>query len=139
MWYHNYQDKLTEWYSLRQQCNTLPLAEQCEAINNWWFRMPMVNRLIEWNTVDFWPDPWELLNNSGYCDLARALGIVYTFKMLENKAWAAIEIAQVDQDNLVLVDHGKYILNWAPGEVLNIRSNPISISRSLDSNKLQSF
>lgn len=139
MWYNNYQDKLTEWYSLRQHCDTLTLEEQCKTINDWWFRMPMVNKLIEWNEVDFWPGPWELLNNSGYCDLARALGIVYTFMMLENQKHKNIEICLVDQDNLVLIDHGKYILNWAPGELLNIDSYPIDASYRINSSKLKRF
>jgi len=139
MWQSDYHDRLANWADLRKQCNTLSLPEQSIMINNWWWQAPMVNRCVRWNEVDFWPDPWELLTNSGYCDLARALGIVYTFIMLDNILYKNLEIAETDQDNLVLIDSGKYILNWAPGEMLNIDSNAINISKSINSDALRSF
>jgi hypothetical protein len=48
----------------------------------------------------------------------------------------AVEIADTDRGNLVLVQGGKYILNWEPGEVLNISSTNIAVNKSLDSSKL---
>lgn len=139
MWQVDYHGRLADWADLRKQCNTLSLPEQSIMINNWWWQAPMVNRCVRWNEVDFWPDPWELLTNSGYCDLARALGIVYTFIMLDNTLYTNLEIAETDQDNLVLIDSGKYILNWAPGEMLNINSNAINILKSINSDALRSF
>ena len=94
---------------------------------------------IRWNEQSFWPDPWELLTNLGYCDLARALGIAYTLMTVKKQNFTSLEIIETNQDNLVLVDSGKYILNWAPGTLLNIHSNPIEISRRINCSKLQSF
>lgn len=139
MWQSDYHARLADWAALRAQCNSLPLEQQLAAINTWWFRAPIVNRSIRWNEHTFWPDPWELLTNSGYCELARALGIVYTLMMLDNRQYTALEIAEVDQDNLVLVDSGKYILNWWPNEILNIHSKPLEFSQRIDSNALTSF
>jgi hypothetical protein len=139
MWQTDYHSRLADWAALRQECNHLPLQQQLATVNDWWFQAPIVNRSIRWNESAFWPDPWELLTNSGYCDLARALGIVYTLTMLESTQYKTVEIAETDQDNLVLVDSGKYILNWAPGEILNIHSKTIKVSQRIDSGALVSF
>jgi hypothetical protein len=139
MWQTDYHSRLADWAALRQLCSLFPFEQQLVTINNWWFRAPIVNCTIRWNESAFWPDPWELLTNSGYCDLARALGIVYTVMMLENSQFKKLEIAETDQDNLVLIDSGKYILNWAPGETLNIHSTDIKVSRCISSTELKSF
>ena len=139
MWQTDYHNRLADWANLRKQCNTLPLIDQLKLVNLWWGKAPIVNRAVHWNEVEFWPTPWELLTNSGYCDLAKALGIAYTLILLDKPLYQKLEIADTDQDNLVLVDSGKYILNWAPNELLNIHSNPIKVSRSIDSDALSSF
>lgn len=139
MWQSDYKDRLSDWVALRQKCEFLPLVEQLEAVNDWWYQAPIVNCTIRWNEQSFWPDPWELLTNLGYCDLARALGIAYTLMTVKKQNFTSLEIIETNQDNLVLVDSGKYILNWAPGTLLNIHSNPIEISRRINCSKLQSF
>lgn len=140
MWESLYHDRLASWCQLRQQASVLPVDQALLAINNWWFHAPMVNRSIYWDSVDDWPDPWNLLTFSGYCDLAKSLGIVYTIMLIETIDYSDLTIAEVDRDNLVLVDQGKYILNWAPGEMLNIHSTPINtVKNKIDSSKLASF
>lgn len=140
MWEESYQDRLAAWCQLRQQASVLPTDQALLLINDWWQRAPMVNRSILWTEKKNWPDPWNLLTLSGYCDLAKAMGIVYTILMVEHVDYTDLTIVQTDQDNLVLVDQGKYILNWAPGEMLNIHSTPINTVRnSIDSSELASF
>lgn len=99
----------------------------------------MVNRAVQWHEYPDWPGPWDLLTNNGYCELAKALGIMYTIMMIEQPLYTSLELVQVENDNLVLIDHGKYILNSAPGEILNIDSTSLSILRSVDSNSLINF
>ena len=139
MWKTSYEERLADWFELRHASEHLPLEQQLHLINNRWFRAPMVNRVVTWDDPSDWPNPWDLLVNSGYCELARALGIVYTLMMLENPQYTDLSIIATGNDNLVLVDRGKYILNWAPGEVLNINSTPFTVQDSINSKDLTSF
>jgi hypothetical protein len=67
-----------------------------------------------------WPDPWQLLSDNVYCDLARALGILYTISLLDRADMADAELVLTeDGDNLVQVAKEKYILNWNPDSVVN--------------------
>ena len=77
--------------------------------------------------------------NNGYCDLAKALGIVYTLLLLDRQLYTDLEIISTGQDNLVQIDSGKYILNWAPGEVLNTNSTPLTVLQRINSKDLASF
>ena len=138
MWPPTYQERLADWVRLRQEAAALEQPEQLMLINDWWFRAPIVNHLILWQNARSGPTPWHLLNNNGYCELARALGIVYTVMLVEN--YTDLKIIQTKEDNLVQVDHGKYILNWAPGEMLNTHSTPIpTVKNAIDSSELESF
>jgi hypothetical protein len=140
MWETIYQDRLAAWHQLRQQAATVPTEQALLLINDWWLQAPMVNRSIAWDDQQHWPDPWNLLTQSGYCELAKALGIVYTILMTEHVDHTSLNITQTDRDNLVLIDNGKYILNWAPGEMLNIHSTPITtVKNTIDSSDLASF
>jgi hypothetical protein len=136
MWPITFEERLQAWHDLRATAVTLPDSEKYLAINNWWFRAPMITRYLQWDKVDEWPGPWDLLSNDRWCDIARALGIVYTIMMLDPNCQHRIEIASTDRDNLVLIDQGKYILNWAPGELLNIESAQIQPIRSIPGLKL---
>ena len=72
------------------------------------------------------------MSDNIYCDLARAVGIVYTVTMLERDDILEVELADTDQGNLVLVNQGKYILNWHRGPELNIPSKQFTINQRLD-------
>jgi hypothetical protein len=139
MWKTLYQERLADWYNLRQAAAALELEDQLKLINDWWFHAPIVNRVVTWDDPGNWPTPWDLLVNNGYCELARALGIVYTLLLLDRQLYTDLEIISTGQDNLVQIDSGKYILNWAPGEVLNINSTPFTVLQRINSIDLASF
>ena len=132
MWPESYADRLRDWNLLRDQCHDVPVGQALLTINDWWFHAPVATRTIIWEHHEKWPDPWQLLANDRCCDLARGLGIVYTVIMTEHPAVADVVLTQTDHDNLVLVNRGKYILNWAQGQLLNIQSQAVQIRRQLD-------
>jgi hypothetical protein len=139
MWKTTYQERLADWVKLRQAASLLEQSEQLMLINDWWFKAPIVNHLINWEDTQVWPGPCDLLSNNGYCELARALGIVYTLMLLDKLQYTNLEIISTGQDNLVQIDSGKYILNWAPGQVLNTNSTPLTVLQRINSKDLASF
>ena len=132
MWSQDFSARLQAWANLRNQCTQSPLAQAMADIDVWWQQTPWRPYYLHWGDHDRWPGPWELLNDNVYCDLARALGIMYTVVMIERNDITAVELADTDQGNLVLVNQGKYILNWHKGDELNIPSKQFTINQRLD-------
>lgn len=132
MWPAHFEHRLRDWNKLRDRCDQSSLHDSLMDINDWWFRAPMVNRYLHWDDWARWPNPWQLLADDYYCDVARALGMLYTIKM-SSLAHVPSSLIQTDSDILVLIDQGKYIVNWCPGQVLNIDSNPVAIKKQLES------
>jgi hypothetical protein len=122
MWDPDYGYRLSAWRELRCRCEVLPLDQCLMAVNDWWWQVPTVNHYLHWDDHRCWPSPWDLLADNMFCDLARALGIMYTLMMLERSDIQEISLLNSKQDNLVQVNEGKYILNWCPTELLNIQS-----------------
>ena len=137
MWPVHFEERLASWYDLRQRNQSTTIEQALEDINNWWFQVPVVNRYLHIDDHAVWPGPWDLLADDTYCDLARALGIVYTIMMLDRDDMPKTKIIQTDDGNLVQVQDGKYILNWAPGELVNIQSTNTNTNKSLDSDSLR--
>lgn len=135
MWPTRYEDRLSQWHQLRQDNQTNDLETALLAINDWWQQCPWTPYYLHWDDLEQWPDPWDLLSDNHFCSLAKALGIVYTLHMISRSDITCTELAVngSSADNLVLINKGKYILNWEAGQLLNITSPEINIIRSIDS------
>jgi len=137
MWTLTFAGRLESWYSLRQQCHALSVESILPAINSWWFSTPWQPYYLHWDDQPAWPDPWQLLNDNVYCDLARALGILYTISLLDRADLTdATLVLTQDGHNLVVVDKSKYILNWSPDTVVNT-SQTIEIHRQLSQSQIK--
>jgi hypothetical protein len=120
MWPSTFDQRLNVWYSVRQSAKNLPLESALNQINAWWFGCPWQPYYLHWDDRDRWPDPWRLLSDNVYCELARGLGILYTISLLDREdLQSASLILTQNGHNLVLVEQTKYILNWGPDTVLN--------------------
>jgi hypothetical protein len=120
MWPANFALRLESWNDLRDRCQTLPPEQALESINTWWFDVPWRPYYLHWDDQPNWPDPWQLLSDNHYCDLARALGILYTITLLDRADLGdATLVLTTTGDNLVLVSKSKYILNWDRDTVVN--------------------
>lgn len=133
MWARDFHIRLKEWSDLRHQIVSLPADQALLAVNDWWFCCPWVPYYLHWDDCLTWPDPWSLLAENHFCDLARALGMYYTLEMSVHPDINNFELLQTNLGNLVQVEQGKYILNWSQGRLLNIASSKFYIQRRLDS------
>jgi hypothetical protein len=120
MWANTFDQRLVAWYSLRENVKSQPLFEALENINHWWFQSPWKPYYLHWDDHATWPDPWQLLSENVYCDLARGLGILYTITLLDRADMMPVDLVLTESgDNLVLVAKEKYILNWKPNSIVN--------------------
>lgn len=120
MWHTNFKDRLLEWNRLRAFVQQQNLKSALLAINRYWFKCPWSAYYLHWDDKKIWPDPWQLLNENIYCDLARGLGILYTIAFVEHPEIQSAELILTPENhNLVLVEPGKYILNWEASQLLN--------------------
>lgn len=120
MWPKNFSDRLVGWNNLRDQVAQLPLEPALQAINTWWFRSPWRPYYLHWDDQATWPDPWQLLSDDIYCDLARGLGILYTISLVDRRDFGSAVLVLTEQNhNLVIMDQEKYILNWEADSVVN--------------------
>jgi hypothetical protein len=120
MWPRSFAERLESWAILRQRCADLDPESALKEINAWWFQTPWCAYHLHWDDQADWPDPWQLLSDNIYCPVARGLGILYTIAMLDRADLQDACMIEHVSDNLVLVESGKYILNWDPDQVLNI-------------------
>lgn len=122
MWHADFADRLQDWSALRNRVSDMPIAEALDSINTWWQSTPWQSYYLHWDDFDQWPDPWELLADNVYCEVARALGIVYTINMLNRQDMNDTTMVLTgDGYNLVQVGDGKYTLNW--GNEILVNSN----------------
>jgi hypothetical protein len=130
----DYDTRLQDWYNLKQSSRELDILEKCVKIDNWWQKAPLVNRYLHTMDTDSWPDPWELLVENTYCEVARALGMCYTLYMTGVNDIEMVEAT----DNLgndvvlVLIDSAKYILNYWPDMVVNNCLQDFRINRTVN-------
>ena len=126
MWAKTFEERLQQWVRLRD-AHSLSDAEFVKAVNEWWFTAPWSPYYLHWDDRGAWPTPWQLLSDNTFCSLARGLGVIYTLA-LSGRSFAG-ELIEADADNLVLVEPGKYTLNYQPGEVVNIELPKLSDSK----------
>jgi hypothetical protein len=137
IWPVSFSARLESWNQLRNQCRDLSTQSALESINRWWFRAPWRPYYLHWDDVATWPDPWQLLSDDIYCELARGLGILYTVTLLDRADLAPAELILTEDDvNLVQVGKEKYILNWADDTVVNT-IQAVKIKRQYQQNNIK--
>jgi hypothetical protein len=117
----NFEARLRSWHDLRKSLENADLKTKCLEIDKWWQSAPLVNHHLHPFDVDNWPNPWDLINDNTYCNIARGLGMIYTLLLT---GVYDIDFCTVTDDNseefaLVLVDNAKYVLNYWPDTVLS--------------------
>jgi hypothetical protein len=123
MWNLLPNERLRWWQNFRKEISALDFQECLDKVEHLWSFAPFVNHYLTTDDLTKWPDPWELIYENTYCNLAKALGIVYTVWLSDHKTDLEIRIYK-DQNtkeiyNLVWIDKGKYVLNYQHDKVVN--------------------
>ena len=121
----NSSERMVRWKKFREKINSLSLAQACEATIDLWHSCPFCPYYLNYDNCASWPDPWQLLEENYYCDLAKCLGIVYTLYLTNHNKDATFEIRVYNDPktnynyHIAYLCDGKYVLNLIEGEVVN--------------------
>ena len=134
-----YEARLQDCFQLRTSVTSLPIEQQCITIDKWWQDAPLVTHHLHPHDIDNWPDPWELLSENTYCEVARALGMCYTLYLIGvNDIELVLARNNTAEDVvLVLVDNAKYILNYWPNTVISNTLKDFKVVDRLDIKKIK--
>lgn len=118
-------ERFSLWLSFRKNLDPLPLEEALIKTLTFWQSCPFSPYYLGYEDLSTWPDPWQLIEENCYCDLAKCLGIVYTLYLtahrdnLDPEIWVYIDKKTRQLYNLVVFQQGKYVINLIEGEVVN--------------------
>lgn len=136
MWPLFFEERLRQWHDVRTSLGSNIGADQLQTVNQWWWRAPMVNYSLHWNDVPSWPTPWELLAFDGYCNISRALGMVYTLAMASPVLRDKIAMLHGHEATLVMIKGYDYVMNWDPSAVDPIDLAEFDLIATLDCSKI---
>lgn len=116
-------ERLIKWKDFRQQLETsqTPFAD----VANFWSKAPFVNPFINPKNTSQWPDPWHLILDNHYDDLAITLGMLYTIKLTQRFMDSDFEIhtsmsgTKSSQKFFLVVDK-KHVLNYEYASAVDI-------------------
>ena len=116
-------ERLTRWRDFRKSLEDLPLEKAVQATVDFWQSCPFSPYYLDPNDPNSWPNPWTLIEENYYCDLAKALGMLYTIHFTKHQPEVELRV-YIDpetryQYNLVWIDGGKYVINLIEGDVVN--------------------
>lgn len=127
MWNLKPDERLHDWRLFRKNLGQKDLETALKETCQLWSYAPYVTHYLAPDLVDDWPEPWTLVHENYYCDLAKALGMLYTLYLSDhwNNTIDNLEIRiykntdQQDIVNTVWVNQGKYILNLVFNDIVN--------------------
>jgi len=123
MWNQLPDERLRSWQDFRNRISKKSLPEALQETQHLWSFAPYVAHYLTTDNIKEWPGPWELIYENYFCDLAKALAILYTLYLTDHCPELEIKIYQdpttKETYNLVLVEKGKYVLNYVHDEVVN--------------------
>ena len=80
------EDRISAWRQFRQNIQHLDRDDMLQEVAKLWAKAPIVNYYLEPDHTDQWPDPWMLITENMYCDIAISLGAFYTLFLNLNDA-----------------------------------------------------
>jgi hypothetical protein len=116
-------ERLAEWKQFRDtiEISNTPLEDVAEL----WSHAPFVSSFLDPRFPNTWPDPWHLILDGRFDDLAIVLGILYTLQLTQRFMSSHFEIhmsivSQNKSPNYWLVVDGNYALNYHYKEVVAV-------------------
>lgn len=133
MWNKNTSERLAQWRDFRKKIDHMTIDQAVTETAEFWRSCPFSPYYLDPATPNQWPDPWQLIMENYYCDIAKCLGILYTIYLSMHGEHHDAEIRIYrDADtglmyNLAVFSQGKYVVNLLDDGIVNINSIPGSL------------
>ena len=116
-------ERLAKWKQFRDTLETS--NSPFEDVAEFWSHAPFVSNFLKPNSPFSWPDPWHLILDGRFDDLAIVLGMLYTLQLTQRFMASHFEIHMsiVSQDkspNYWLIIDQRYVLNYHYKEVVAV-------------------
>jgi hypothetical protein len=116
-------DRLAKWKQIRDQIEIE--LDPLQTVSDLWARAPLVNPFLDHSNAESWPDPWHLIMDDRYDDLAICLGMLYTLKLTQRFMGSRYEIhmsinSHKKESLYFLVVNGESVLNLCYRKVFTI-------------------
>lgn len=106
-------DRIRAWKEFRDSLEQA--LDPFHEVALFWSRAPFVNQYLNIKNPQNWPDPWKLVIDGKYDDLAIALGMCYTLQLTDRFKEHKFEIHTAMLKNelrYVLIVDDAVVLNW---------------------------
>jgi len=127
------------WKELRKKLiNDLSDQEHLRLVNNFWSKVAISVRVIDWDCPETWQDPWQFINDFKFDESSAALGMFYTLLLSEDKRWTTDRLRLVlakdpiqSIQRIILEVDKKWILNLEYNRLLDmdVIQKPYSVQR----------
>jgi len=116
------EERIAKWRELREHISTLSEEEQINSIAEFFARVPIGARCVDFYTPDSWPTPWELLYHKLFCASTISLLIYHTLCIALGEERVSIVLVDSGDDRFLvpLVDKQR-VFNFELGKVNNIK------------------
>jgi hypothetical protein len=133
-------DRLTNWKQFRNSLEES--ATPLEDVAEFWSHAPFVSSYLDTQNPAEWPDPWHLILDGKFDELAIALGMLYTIKLtdrfMENLCEIHMSMSQRESTpQFFLVVDNKHVLNYEPKTVVDFQSMTVKSNKIWSVTRLQ--
>jgi hypothetical protein len=128
MWKLETSERIACWRDFRKSLDDLPLDDAVQAVAEFWHNCPYQPYYLDPADPMSWPTAWELISENYYCDLAKALGMLYTICLTQHGNTLDVEIHIYNDPitgyayHLPVLAQGKYVVNFIDNKIVNIES-----------------
>lgn len=116
-------ERLAKWKQFRDTLETS--SSPFEDVAEFWSHAPFVSNFLNPFHSSGWPDPWHLVLDGRFDDLAIVLGMLYTLQLTQRFMESRFEIhmstaSQNKSPNYWLIVDQRYVLNYHYKEVVAV-------------------
>jgi hypothetical protein len=119
-------ERLKIWKDFRDDLEVSP--NPYLDVSVFWSKAPFVSKYLDPFNPKSWPDPWKLVLDNRFDDLAIVLGMLYTIQLTKRFKDDRFEIHMAmsgKEKQFLLVVNNSVVLNWIPRSVVNLTDLPI--------------